>query len=733
VANLTRLDLEAFARLTIPEELITLAGVERVTDREARDVYGIKGSGDMAGIAFPYFDPETMSNGHRRVYVRIRRDHLEDGKPKKKYVAPYGDRKRLYFPPTPELFADVTVPIVLVEAEKSSLALTAWAARVGQRILPLAMGGVYGWIGKVGIKETATGERVPETGAIRDLNICRDGRRTYVLLDANCASNPKVLRARKDLVGQLRKQGADIRVLELPQGNWNGPDDFIGVEGDKKMLAILAAGGTATDGGEILPPRFSEDALALRFSELYADDLRYVARWAQWLRWDGTRWAEDTTLNVYDLARAICREASAECGENEKATATRLASKSTRAAVESLAQADRRHAATVEQWDTDPWLLNTPTGTCDLRTGELRPHRHEEYITKITASAPSGECPLWLKFLDRVTGGDAELQAFLQRTIGYCLTGTTREHALFFLYGTGANGKSVFLSTISTLLADYAKTAPASTFTASAIEQHPADLASLRGARLVTAIETEDGSRWAESRIKSLTGGDRIAARFMRCNFFEYTPEFKLMIAGNHKPSLRSIDEAIRRRLHLIPFEVTIPEEERDLQLAEKLRAEFSGILQWAIQGCLAWQQDGIKPPACVRAATAAYMASEDHIGQWLDDRCVVDRRCWSPSAALFSDYQNWCQSSGERERSKKRFGAELETRGFEPERTRTARGFRGIGLREDAFLPQTEGDETSGDRCDVTDHYPRTRARAHTSITGARVTSVTKGKPEVN
>jgi Protein of unknown function (DUF3631) len=252
MSNLTAVDLEVFAKLRIPSELLELAGIARVTDREARETYGISGGGDMSGIAFPYFDPESMSNGRRRTYVRIRRDHpeLEDGKLKKKYVAPYGDRKRFYFPPTPELFANATVPIVLVEAEKSSLAMTAWAERTGRTILPLAMGGCYGWIGKTGIKETPTGERVPETGAIRDLNICREGRSTYVLLDANCAINPKVLAARTQLVRQLRRQGADVRVLDLPAGDGvNGPDEYIGVMGDDAMTQLFEG---AAEGATIL-------------------------------------------------------------------------------------------------------------------------------------------------------------------------------------------------------------------------------------------------------------------------------------------------------------------------------------------------------------------------------------------------------------------------------------------------------------------------------------------------
>jgi putative DNA primase/helicase len=221
----------------------------------------------------------------------------------------------------------------------------------------------------------------------------------------------------------------------------------------------------------------------------------------------------------------------------------------------------------------------------DLRAGKARPHRAEDYITKITAVGPLGDCPLFLAFLDRITGRDNELVAYLQRVLGYGLTGLTREHALFFGYGTGARGKSVLLSTVAGILGDYHKTAPIETFTATNGDRHPTDLAGLRGARLVTATETEEGRRRAESRIKQLTGGDTVSARFMRQDFFEYRPTFKLFIAGNHKPSLRSVDEAIRRRFHLIPFAVTIPPEERDGELAEKLRAEWPGILAWMIAG----------------------------------------------------------------------------------------------------------------------------------------------------
>jgi putative DNA primase/helicase len=442
-------------------------------------------------------------------------------------------------------------------------------------------------------------------------------------------------------------------------------------------LSEIAAGSKA------LPPRFSEEALALRFTRQHANSLRYVNEWGCWMTWGGCHWREDCTLDVFDRVRAMCREASAECGNDEK-TGIRLASKVTVAAIERLIQSDRRHAALAEQWDSDPWLLNTPAGTVDLRNGMVRGHQSDQYITKLSASGPGGECPCWLRFLDRVTAGDADLQSFLQRISGYCLTGSTKEHALFFMFGTGANGKSVFLSTLAGLLGDYAKTAPVSIFTASNNEQHPTDLAGLRGARFVTAIETEDGRWWAEARIKSLTGGDRITARFMRQDFFEYVPQFKLIVAGNHKPGLRNVDEAIRRRLHLVPFTVTIPEQERDPDLTATLQAEYSGILQWAIQGCLAWQQEGLNPPTVVRDATRGYLAAEDVVGRWIEERCMLRQDFWTAGAVLYADFQQWCEQAGERSGTKKRFSQTLEDRGFAHERTREARGFLGIGLEKD-------------------------------------------------
>jgi putative DNA primase/helicase len=428
---------------------------------------------------------------------------------------------------------------------------------------------------------------------------------------------------------------------------------------------------------------FSDDALALRFAKLHANDLRYVAEWSKWLRYDGTRWQFDNTLAVFDSVRAICRAAAAEC--NKARSAKELASAKTVAAVERLARSDRRLAATAEQWDADLWLLNTPKGVIDLRTGSMRAHRAEDYLIHMTAVAPEGESPLWHTFLDRVTGGDGELQRYLQRVCGYALTGLTHEHALFFLYGKGANGKTTFVKTVAGILEDYHRTAPIETFSASHTDRHPTELADLRGARLVTANETEEGRRWAESRINMLTGGDRVSARFMRQDLFAFTPQLKLVISGNHKPSLRSVNEAARRRFNLIPFTVTIPAEERDKDLSDKLKAEWPGILQWMIDGCVDWQERGLAPPEVVTAATTAYLDAQDTVAAWLDECCELDANTWERSQALFASWKAWAERSGQFVGDIKTFRDRLDGRDgieFRKQPGTKRAGFQGVRLR---------------------------------------------------
>ena len=274
--------------------------------------------------------------------------------------------------------------------------------------------------------------------------------------------------------------------------------------------------------------------------------------------------------------------------------------------------------------------------------------------------------------------------AFMRRAAGYALTGSTREHRLLFLYGTGRNGKSVFLNTLLGMLSDYSRRAPSSLFLDARNESHPTSLAGLMGARLVVGSELPPGKTWNESIIKDLTGGDVVTARFMRQDFFDYLPQFTLMIAGNHQPSFRGIDEAIRARVCLVPFEVTIPEDERDPELENKLRDEWPEILRWAIGGAVEWQTQGLNPPERVLAASEEYFESEDLFGQFLAEITVEDKMGKITSKQLYNAYQSWAVGCGLNPWSTTVFGKAMKERGFKPTHTAKARGYSGLKLRED-------------------------------------------------
>jgi putative DNA primase/helicase len=341
----------------------------------------------------------------------------------------------------------------------------------------------------------------------------------------------------------------------------------------------------------------------------------------------------------------------------------------------------------MEHWDRNKWLLGTPGGTVDLRTGDLRPADPREGITKTTAVAPADmvDCPRWLAFLDETTGSDAETIRFLRQWCGYCLTGDTSAHALVFVYGPGGNGKSVFLNVLTGILKDYATTAAMDTFTASKGDRHTTDLAMLRGARLVTASETEEGQPWAEARIKQMTGGDPITARFMRQDNFTYVPQFKLTIVGNHQPVLRNVDEAARRRFNIIPF--THKPAAPDPRLEESLRAEWPGIMRWMIDGCLDWQRSGLRIPARVTSATDDYFSEQDTFAHWLEEECERDlgnRRTslYTPVRCLFDAWKTFAQNAGEDPGNIRSFGQSMKRKGFEPHRRKSTRGFKGVALK---------------------------------------------------
>jgi putative DNA primase/helicase len=402
---------------------------------------------------------------------------------------------------------------------------------------------------------------------------------------------------------------------------------------------------------------------------------RYDHGIARFYQWNGAQWQKDDQRLAFHLIGEHLRAAASVLGKKA------LAPKATVArGVESFIIANPKIGVAHDLWDADDFLLGTPAGTVDLRTGEIRQATPVDYITRSTAVPPkAGKPKRWLQFIDEVTNGDGELGRFLQQTLGYCLTGSTREHALFFAYGAGKNGKSVLLNTATRILGDYATTAAMDTFTASHGDKHPTDLARLDGARLVAASETEEGRAWAESRIKQLTGGDRIAARFMRQDFFEFTPKFKLFIVGNFQPVLHNVDAAMRRRFNIIPFVHTPPQP--DMELEDKLAAEHPQILAWMIEGCRDWFANGLCRPTAVVKATERYFEDQDMVGQWLAERCDVRKGALGKPKDLFESWRQYAGENGEAVGSQKALAGVLQKRGFLPIRTSAGRFWEGVDV----------------------------------------------------
>jgi putative DNA primase/helicase len=436
---------------------------------------------------------------------------------------------------------------------------------------------------------------------------------------------------------------------------------------DERRLAELVRAELHAETADNTAP-ISDDELARRFTDRHGDEFRYVASLGRWYRWTGGRWQHDGTMEVFDAARASCRldlgYALAQGGSGSYARNLRakLGSAATVAAVVKLASADRRHATSIESLDADPWLLNTPGGTLDLRSGTLRPHDRADLITKIAAATPTTECPTFLCVLERVLP-DPEVRAYLQRLFGYVLTGALREHVVVIVYGSGGNGKSLVWNALRHALGDYVVVLDSAVLMESHNDRHPTEVAVLRGARLALASEVDSGRRWNESRLKRLSGGDPITARLIARDPFEFTPSHKLVLLANAKPGLRVVDEAIRRRIHLIEFAVTIPEAERDPDLPEKLKAEAGGILGWAVAGCLDWQDGGLRPPQAVLDATDRYLDREDSIAEWLAECC---RPMGSESLAnLHASFREFAEANALPPIGRNTFGDLLEARGI--------------------------------------------------------------------
>lgn len=453
-------------------------------------------------------------------------------------------------------------------------------------------------------------------------------------------------------------------------------------------------------------PHLTDLGNAKKLVARHGHDLRYCQARGTWYAWDGRRWkldecgeverrAKETVLSWYgDAAELPAKKERTKLVNH----AMKCEAASRLKAMIDLAKSEPGVPVAMADLDRDPWLLNVLNGTLDVRSGELRPHDQADLITRLVPVDydPLAGCPTFLAYLHHILQGKTELVTFLQRAIGYSLSGDTSERCLFILWGGGKNGKSTLLDTMLDLLTDYATRTNTDALMASKYERIPNDIAALKGVRFVYASEGEQGRRLAEARIKDLTGGDTVSARFMRGEWFAFRPELKLWLGTNHKPVIRGTDDAIWDRIRLVPFEVRIPPQEQDKRLRGKLLAEAPGILAWAVEGCLAWQRDGLGEPEDVLQATADYRSTEDVIGRFLGERCEFYETANVTKKALYGAYKSWCEDGGERYVTQKAFGMRLSEMGFDEAYVGNskdrARVWIGIALLPDEESTQREG-----------------------------------------
>lgn len=467
------------------------------------------------------------------------------------------------------------------------------------------------------------------------------------------------------------------------------------------------AEGTGSDG---FTPRPTTDlGNAERFVSQHGKRVRFVATWEKWLVWDGTRWRIDSTREVWRLAKKtvraiygevakLAKEPDADADEIEELSAWAKASEKRERIAAMLALAANEEGVAIDHsvLDADPWALNCLNGTIDLRSGELRAHDPADLLTKSTAAEypdePGIDTPVWDEFLESTFAGNVGLIQFVQRLIGYAAAGVIQENALAILWGTGSNGKTTLLNAILDALGDFGFQAPQGFLMVKRGETHPTELTDLFGARFVSIAETQDGQRLDEGLVKMLTGGERIRARRMREDFWEFTPSHTPFLATNYKPVVRGGDYGIWRRLKLIPFTQCFvdPAEAaehpgaplKDRELAVKLRAERGGILRWIVAGCLAWQRDGLNPPDAVLVATKAYKDESDTFKAWLADRCEIDPQAEWRASWAFKTYREWCDEVGEKPMSQVRFAEKVDEGGFGREKRREGMFYVGFSPR---------------------------------------------------
>jgi putative DNA primase/helicase len=627
-------------------------------------------------------------------------------------LAPFSENRLDAHPRVQPHLKDVSVPLWITEGVKKADSL------ISAGECAIALIGVWNFKGK-SRDPLANGSSV----LLADFDaIAFKGRTVYIAFDSDVMGKAPVQQALARLTAILRQRGAHVWHVYLPDkpnGAKQGVDDFLAAGGTIAQLKGLArrpeegpphtprpeeaSTSLSTEAEITLDREFTDRNNALILLQSLKGKAIWVPQWG-WLLWDCKRWARDHGgSRILALARELLPRHYLDLAVEELTPTERVQlcdyarrAHSLRHLSAALELAKGDLIADPKDFDQDPWLLNCSNGVLDLRTGELRPHSPELRLTKFCPVAydPNAQAPTWERFLREIFLDDDELIRYVQRACGYSITGDVREDKLFICWGTGANGKSTFLQTLRRVLGDYAGAIAPAAIVHKGKDSHPTAVADLYGLRFAIAVETEEDQRLAEAQVKALTGRDSIKARFMHRDYFEFEPRAKIWLATNHRPLIRDTSPAIWRRIALIPFKAFFPPERQDKTLGDRLWEEREGILAWLVQGCLAWQQQGLGECGAVAEATENYKSEMDALQDWLQERCVPDPKAITPFKELYDNYLAWCSETDQEPLGKRAFANRLTEKGFEIARLKgDAKARKGLRLK------------TPADRTDRSDH----------------------------
>ena len=635
--------------------------------------------GTTEHITFPYFDRSGKKIVDEAGHHFVRRRLLGATNDDRKYSQDMGTANHAYLAP----FAKWTgkhKTLHVVEGEKDAILCC------NKKVLAIGIAGHSSWRNRDGV-------------LVEEISSLLSYKPECLILvpDNDYADNSLVQNGWNSLALVLDDMGATVTFRFLPPGDAKakGAGDFIRKFGKARFLKLPLENPDRDTLETYRRQRASDVGNANRLVAELDGHARYVHAQKRWYFSNGGRWIADDLERIQECAKRVPQLIFSKEVDKVKDPDKRkqLVSHAMRSDNErpirnmiALARSDPKLRATPSIFDNEPMLLGVRNGVIDLSTGKLRPYVPDDFIsmTSPVAYDAKASCPLWLSFLDTVTDGNKKLISYLQRAVGYSLTGLTKEQCLFFIFGHGRNGKTTFITAIQNILGDYAKTTPIDTLMARHGDSGPSnDLARLHRTRMAIAAETEAGKRLAETKTKQMTGSDKITARFLYGEYFELKPEFKLWILGNYKPTVTGTDEGIWRRLRLIPFNVHI--KKCDLDFMEKLEAEYSGILNWALAGCQQWQKKGLEPqPSVMVNAVTEYRTDQDVVAQWIEECCDLRSDLRTSTTELYRDFQTWTWNASEYTFSQSVFSRRLSEKSELPrERRGNTRGFIGIGLKK--------------------------------------------------